>query len=110
MLQRAVDDAVGYAPAQGVCGIGADAAGIREELEIGARGDVHTDLPGIAVQDGGQLLAGDLGVRVKLVVANTVDDAVLRSPCDGLRVPLIGGNVREPFVPSFGEPRCATAP
>ena len=95
VLQRAVDDAVGYAPAQGVRGIGADAAGIREELEIGARGDVHTDLPGIAVQDGGQLLAGDLGIRVKLVVANTVDDAVLRSPCDGLRVPLIGGNVRE---------------
>ncbi len=57
---KAQHQALGVGPGQGLLGIGADGAGIPKARQVGPLADVVALAGGIAVQDGRQLLPGDV--------------------------------------------------
>lgn len=78
----ALDELRGDGPGEGVVRIGAGLLRIREGREIGARGRVDALERCIAEEDGGDLLAGHIALRVELVAADAVDNTGPCGPCD----------------------------
>lgn len=94
-LGPAGDKAIVHRPGHGGPGVGAHLGGVGIAGEAGLAGGVVTLIPGVAVEQGGQLLPGDrvLGPEASVVIAQ--DDALLRSPGHRLGVPGAGLHVGE---------------
>ena len=89
----AVDHVVLNSPAHGVLRPGGNLGGILVATEAVRLAHVVALELGVAVEDGGHLLAGHRGVGIKLVVAFALDNAACGSPVDGVGVPGALGHI-----------------
>ena len=90
------DDALSHCPGHSLTGIEGNALRIGEVFRnIGGLGGIHSDELGVAVQDGNDLLTGDLTLRIEEAITDTVDDLVLGGPVHSCGVPGVGGAVGE---------------
>ena len=96
-LVVAVHQAGAAGPLQGGHGVGADLIRVVVGQDVGvlAHADVIALILGVTVKDGGELLAGDLGVGLEGAVGITLDDAVIVGPHHTVDIPGSGDSVAE---------------
>ena len=89
-------------PGQGLLGIAADGRSVPKARQVGPLADVIALVGRVAVQDGRQLLPGDVVTGGKFRVADAIHNAVLGGPGHGVGVPSATLHVGEGQVAGDG--------
>ena len=95
---HAVDEAGGNRPVHGIDGPAADRSSVGE---VSQSIFFHSFRTFVAVQDGGNLLSGDVGVGGEGGVVQAIHDAFVGSPDDSIGVPLTLSHVSEGILQTF---------